>query len=160
MQEALEADIPRMLDIMYAAFHDDPWDRIMFPQVPPPESRTASTKRWRHEISGDPHVTVLKVVDTDKGNEIIAFARWHIYRDKRPESEWKSVAPRDWDEGTNVEAANAFFGAIREKRQKVMKGDPHCCRINIQCPLASSCLLTYDILNRSQYAGCRPQAST
>ena len=131
VQKAQEADIPRCLDIMYAAFSNDPWDRIMYPQTPPPNARGNSTRRWRYEILEDPHITVLKVVDTDEKDEIIAFGRWHVYRNERPESEWKNMAPRDWDEGTNVEAANAFYSAIRQTRKKFMKGDPHCCKYQL-----------------------------
>ena len=50
----------------------------------------------------------MKIVDTDL-NENIAFARWHIHRTERPESEWKGAEARGWDEGTNVEAANEFY---------------------------------------------------
>ena len=126
IEKAQEADIPRLLDIMYTAFHDDPWNRIMFLHTPPPEKRGVSTARWRNEISVDPQISFIKAVDTDI-NEIVAFARWHVYRTERPESEWKGTEPRSWDEGTNVEAANEFFNKVHEKREKVMSGNPHCC---------------------------------
>ena len=125
--KAQEADIPKLLDIMYTAFADDPWDRIMFPQIPPPDRRGLTIARWRDEVSVDPHTAFMKVVDTDL-NESIAFARWHIYRTERPESEWKGAEARGWDEGTNVEAANEFYYKIHEKREKVMGGKPHCCK--------------------------------
>ncbi|KAL6721892.1 hypothetical protein ACLMJK_000997 [Lecanora helva] len=127
LEQAEERDIPRLLDIMYAAFHDDAWNRIMFPTIPPSNGRTASINRYRHEISNNPNVSIVKVVDTDQDGEIIAFARWNIYRTERPESEWKDATSRDWDEGTNVDAANEFFNGIREKRQNLMAGKPHFC---------------------------------
>ena len=129
VEKAEERDIPRLLDILYAAFHDDPWDRIMFPQIPPPEARMPTTKRLQHDISVDPTAFFLKVIDTERNNEIIAFARWNIYRNERPESEWKVAPPREWDEGTNVDAANEFINAIRQKRQKIMAGKPHLCTL-------------------------------
>lgn len=98
----------------------------MYPEIPGPEARGASIERWRNEISINPTVRFMKVVDTDIG-EIIAFARWNIYEVERPESEWKNMEPRTWDIGTNVEAANDFYNAIRDKRQKIMGGKPHCC---------------------------------
>lgn len=128
MEKAQEGDIPRLLDIFYAAFHDDPWDNIMFPQVPPPEGRTASTQRWRYEMCVNPDIYFMKVVDSDKDNEILSFARWIIYRTERPENEWMDMTPRDWDEGTNVDAANEFSTAVHAMRQKVMEGRPHCCK--------------------------------
>lgn len=80
----------------------------MFPQIPPPDRRGLTIARWRDEVSVDPHTAFMKIVDTDL-NENIAFARWHIHRTERPESEWKGAEARGWDEGTNVEAANEFY---------------------------------------------------
>lgn len=128
VQKAQEADIQRLLDIMYAAFSEDPWDRIMYPHIPGPEARGASIERWREEISNNPTMRFMKAVDTDL-NEIIAFARWSIYEVERPESEWKVTKPRGWDIGTNVEAANEFYNAICETRQNYMGGKPHCCEL-------------------------------
>lgn len=121
---AHENDIQRLLDILYAAFQD-PWDQIMFPRVPGPEERIASMARWRDEILINPNIKFLKVVDTDL-DEIIAFARWHIYRFERPEREWEDAPSRSWDEGTNVDAANEFYYAIHETRKKIMSGKAHC----------------------------------
>ena len=125
VERAQETDIQRLLDIMYAAFSKDPWDRIMYPHIPAPEARGASIERWRDEISIDPTMHFMKVVDTDIG-EIIALARWNVYEVERPESEWKSTKPRNWDIGANVEAANEFYNAVCESRQSVMGGKPHC----------------------------------
>ena len=126
VEKAQEADIQRLLDIMYAAFRD-PWDRIMFPEIPIPEARGASVERWRNEISKDPTTRFMKAVDTELG-QIIALARWNVYEEERPERVWKTTGARDWDTGTNVEAANDFFNAVVEKRQKTMGGNPHCCK--------------------------------
>lgn len=57
---------------------------------------------------------------------------WHsqggIYRAERPENERMDVTPREWDEGTNVDAANEFHNAVRAKRRKFMQGQAHCCK--------------------------------
>lgn len=124
VEKAQEADIERLLDIMYAAFRD-PWDCIMYPKIPAPEARGASIERWRDEISEDPTMRFMKAVDTDVG-EIIALARWNVYEVERPESEWKSTGARKWDVGTNFEAANEFYNAVCEKRKRIMGGNPHC----------------------------------
>lgn len=96
VQKAQVADIPRLLDIFYHAFHDDPLDRIMFPQIPSPDARMGSTKRWVHEISADPNMSFIEVVDTDRDDEIVAFARWHVFRTERPEGEWMDMTHREW----------------------------------------------------------------
>ena len=127
VQKAKEADIQRLLDIMYAAFSTNPWNRIMYPEIPGPEARGASFERWRDEILTNPTIRFMKAVDTEL-QEIIAFARWNIHEVERPESEWKSIKPRNWDNGTNVEAANEFYNAVCGARQKFMGGKPHCCK--------------------------------
>ena len=129
LEKAVEADIERMIEVMYRAMSEDPWDRIMFPTTPEPNNRTNSITRWKNEMHTNPTQWLMKVVDTDL-NEIIAFARWNIFRQERPESEWKKQEKRQWDEGTNVEAANAFMYAIIEKRQRVMGGKAHCRKEN------------------------------
>ena len=127
VEEAREADIQRMIDIMYAGFSKDPWNRIMYPETPPPESRGPSVERWCHDMSSNPTVRFMKAVDTDTSTTI-AFARWSIYEAERPDSEWKPIKPRHWDVGTNVEAANEFYTAVCEARHKSMGGTPHCCK--------------------------------
>ena len=129
LQEAQEEDIPRLLDIMYAAFHEDPWNRIMIPQIPPQNARATSTNRWRKDILNKNQQRFMTVVDLEgeHRSEIIAFAQWDIYETERPESEWKSEARREYDEGWNVDAANEFFGGFQEKRRTLIAGKPHCC---------------------------------
>lgn len=127
VEKAKEADIQRLLDIMYAAFSTGSWNRIMYPGIPAPEARGASIERWRDEISTNSTIRFIKAVDTEL-HEIIAFARWNIHEVERPESEWNNIKSRDWDIGTNVEAANDFYNAICGARQKIMGGKPHCCK--------------------------------
>ncbi len=133
VEKAQEPDIQRLLDIMYAAFSEDAWNQIMFPEIPGPEARGASIERWRDEISTNPVMRFMKAVDTDIG-EIIAFARWNVYEVERAESEWNRTEPRRWDEGTNVEAANEFYNTICTKRQSFMNGKPHCCKLEFSRP--------------------------
>jgi len=38
---------------------------------------------------------------------------------ERPESEWKAVAPREWDGGTSVDAANEYFNAISPEKTEM-----------------------------------------
>ncbi len=126
LEKAVEADIERMIEIMYAAMSEDPWDRIIYPKTPRPDERTKSIERWTNEMLTNPSSSIMKIVDTNL-NEIIAFARWYIYKSERPESEWKKREEREWDEGTNVKAGNIFLSAMIETRQRVMGGKAHCC---------------------------------
>ena len=134
LEKAVEADIERMIEIMYRALSEDPWDRIMIPTTPEPNDRANSIAHWTKDMHTNHTQSLMKIIDTDV-NEIIAFARWNMYLHERPESEWKKEGKREWDKGTNVEAANAFLHAVIEKRQRVMGGKAHCCKENrAGCP--------------------------
>lgn len=119
----------RIIEIMYLAMSEDPWYRTVFRKIPEPKGRTKSMERWTRDMLMDPSLLVMKVIDTDL-NEIIAFSRWHNFKQERPESEWKKDEKREWDEGTNEEAGNAFLSAIIEKRQRLMAGKAHCCQLS------------------------------
>ena len=128
VQKATTEDVDRLTEVIYAAFSKDPWGRIMFPTRPPLDAETPTKKRYRKQIQSDPHVTIMKVVDTENG-EMAGFARWEMYFEERPESEWKTDVnkTRDWDEGTNAEAANTLIAAVVRVEEKVLAGRPHCC---------------------------------
>jgi len=126
LSKASEGDLPRIIHVQFTAFADDAMNRIIFP-TPLPASTLEKVVDHAREDMRNPDVTFMKVTDTDSG-EVIAFGKWIIYKHERPEEEWKKEAKRDWGEGTNVEAADAFLGAFNEKRRKIMTGKAHCCR--------------------------------
>ena len=124
LQPAVEADIPKLPEIQFAAFGEDSFMAIMFPPIPSAESRLKAIERTFDDLK-DPYITLIKVIDTDLDNEIIGFGRWHIYRHERPESEWNTEQKRQWGAGINVEAADTFFTAVQKKRKRIMAGKPH-----------------------------------
>lgn len=128
IRKAAAADVDRLTECMYAAFLEDPWGRIMFPKQPHPSADTPTKRRYRRQIESDPEISIVKVVDTDI-DEMVGFARWEIYIKERPESEWKTdlTAKREWDEGTNVEAAEALVAEVSRVEERVVAGSAHCC---------------------------------
>ncbi len=122
-------DLPTVLQLQFAAFADDPMTQLMYPIRPTPVAVVEKAiERGRKDFL-NPDTAFVKVHDTDSG-EIVALAKWSIYKHERPGEEWKKEEKRDWGEGVNVEAADALIGAIGEKRKKIMAGKPHCCRSN------------------------------
>lgn len=122
---ASEADLTKLLEVQFAAFQDDAANRLMFPVPTPPSTFEKALDRAHRDFS-NPDVAFVKVTDTEIG-EIVSFAKWFIWKHQRPEEEWDKEEKRDWGEGTNVELADAFIGAINQKRRKIMEGKPHCC---------------------------------
>lgn len=98
IKPAAETDILRILQIRDAAFAQDPWQRIMKPNLLPPHSRVKAIERFRKEYGHDPAVHFLVVEDKDT-DEIVAVAKWNIYKTERPESDWKKEPEIEWDEG-------------------------------------------------------------
>ena len=127
LEKAGEADIDRMIEVMYAAMSQDSWYRIVFPTTPQPSERTPSVQRWKKDMHTNPAAMYMKVTDSDRGGEIVSFAKWLVYERERPESEWKKEEKREWDAGAYAEAGDAFLSAVYEKRQRIMGGKAHCC---------------------------------
>ena len=86
-------------------------------------------KRYRKLITSEPNVHVMKLVDTDT-NMMAALARWEMNFHVKSETEWDNKGKREWDEGTNVAAADALIAAVVEKDREYMGGKSHCCRFS------------------------------
>lgn len=123
---ASEVDLPKILEVQFAAFAQDPVISLIFPVATSSSPFEKALDRAREDFR-NPDVAFMKVTDTETG-EIVSFAKWLIYKHQRPEEEWNKEEKRDWGKGTNVEVADAFFSAITRNRRKFMAGEPHCCR--------------------------------
>jgi len=129
IRKAAVEDVDCLTECLYAAFLEDPWGRIMFPQRPHPSADTPTKRRYRRQIELDAEISIMKIVDTEI-DKMVGFARWEMYLKERPESEWQTdiKAKREWDEGTNVEAAQALVSELSRIEARVVAGSPHCCK--------------------------------
>ena len=125
LQPAVEADLEHIVDIQFEAVAPDPFSQVMFPTGITPEARVLAVDSSRRDFN-DPVIKYIKVVDIDLDSKAVAFAKWHIYKEERTESEWMKAETRDYGEGSNREMLDEFFGQITEKRQKHLGGQPHC----------------------------------
>ncbi|KAF9871432.1 GNAT family [Colletotrichum karsti] len=72
---ALVEDIPRVYDVQFAAFRDEPIMRFLYPNGVDRELHTKGTVEWwNHDRIGH----TVKCVETDTG-EIVGMATWEIY---------------------------------------------------------------------------------
>ena len=125
IQPVVDADVERTVEIQFAAFAPSLWNQIMFPDPLNPDMKAKISERNRRMLH-DPVIAFMKVVDTDRNNEMIAYSRWSIYKYERPESEWAKQEKRNYGEGVNVEAFESFINALGEKRRKILAGKPNC----------------------------------
>ena len=117
----------RAVDIQARAFSTEPWDQVMFPNGMSAAGKAIMVERARKDFH-NPNVVFMKVVDTDRKDEMISFSRWYIYKQERPNSEWNQLREKkDWGPDANNEALNEFMAAMDDKRKKLMAGEPHCC---------------------------------
>ena len=126
LETAQEDDILRIIEIRFLNARHDPYEKIMFPKVLPPEARTVTIQRFRSALLNDPGSTMLKVVDVES-QQIVGFAIWIVQKEEdsgNNDPEWK----RSWDEGTNQGAANDLVTAIVTKKQQLVAGNAHCCK--------------------------------
>ena len=126
LQKAVDADMPRIADI-YLNATARPWLETLAPNGISPASRNIMIENNRKDLCNS-HCAFMKVVDTDLGNEVIAFAKWFIYRKERPKSEWDRTDSREWGPDWNLEALQEFFGQLGAKKRKHVAGMPHCCK--------------------------------
>jgi len=126
LEPVVETDMERLMEIQTLSFRNDLWSQVMFPNDMSAASKATMVERARKEFH-NPNTAFVKIVDTDRDNEIVSFARWNIYKQERPESEWKKPREKaDYGPDANNEALNDFMNILAEKRRELMAGMPHC----------------------------------
>ncbi|KAI1075801.1 acyl-CoA N-acyltransferase [Whalleya microplaca] len=116
LQPATEADARRAVEIEADAYAPNPFNRVLFPGPFPPEARDCRVKEISEQLRDDKTTRWLKVVDTNlDGEQMIAFAKWHIYTEK------PQPTPRAFGPGCNVEACELLFGGIANQRANILR---------------------------------------
>ncbi|KAI2619375.1 acyl-CoA N-acyltransferase [Hypomontagnella submonticulosa] len=122
LKPATEADAKRAAIIERDAYAPNPFSRILFPGPFPPEALDGRAGFLATELKEDSTTRWLKVVDTDlpEDEQMIAFAKWHIYTEKP-----KPTAPRTFGPGCNVEACEMLFPGIAAQRMRILGDKPY-----------------------------------
>ncbi|EXJ54247.1 hypothetical protein A1O7_09584 [Cladophialophora yegresii CBS 114405] len=120
LQEAVEADAPRIVEVERLAYASNPLSPILFPGPFPPEATVQRAEGMVKQLREDPTIQWIKAVDTETG-ELAAFAKWDIIeKPKEP------VPGRSFGPGCNVEACEEYFGGIHRKRRELMGDKAYC----------------------------------
>ncbi|KAI8632247.1 acyl-CoA N-acyltransferase [Xylariaceae sp. FL1651] len=127
LQPATEADAERSAEIEKEAYAPDPFNKVLFPgpfpePAPGQSTRSAELVKLLRE---DPTTRWLKVVDTDiepseDNRQMIGFAQWNINDGSEPPPKGRTFGP-----GCNIEACEAIFGKIHERRLRVIGDKKH-----------------------------------
>ncbi|KAL2137276.1 hypothetical protein VTI74DRAFT_5007 [Chaetomium olivicolor] len=140
VREATPADVDTMVDIHYAAFDDSIMNHLMYPRGISEDSRKKFAAKILpqpsdgSESAGKKGESLLYVAEylpegapPDGPGEVVAFAKWLLQREQRPEEEWKAddftATPETWGEGCDVDVVNAFIGEMTRKQRDHAKGE-------------------------------------
>ena len=128
---ATETDVPRLMEIQFTAFAQEPVDiAINGPNTP--EVRQKAGGRLLKQMRTDPYLNTIKCVRKNREtNEdiIIGFCEWFIYDKERPEDEWRKEHPLldcMWIEhDAEREKVRSYTVPVLEARRRIMRGRPY-----------------------------------
>ncbi|KAJ9605588.1 hypothetical protein H2200_010245 [Cladophialophora chaetospira] len=120
LQEAVEADVPRLVEIERDAYATNAMSPILFPGPFPPDALEKRGEGLIKQRRADPSIRWVKAVDMET-RDIVAFAKWDII--EKPK---EIVRSRVFGPGCNVEACEEFFGGIARKRKELMGDKAYC----------------------------------
>jgi hypothetical protein len=127
LRDVSDADIARACEVEAAAYADNPLGPLFFPGPFPPGHAQKRVSYLIETRKTDPTANYLQAYDEETG-QLIAFAKWHIY--DNPEAATAAVrSSRAFGPGENKEALEAFFGTLKEKKEKHMGGKLHLCKL-------------------------------
>ncbi|TPX09393.1 uncharacterized protein E0L32_009437 [Thyridium curvatum] len=100
-------------------------ERIIWPHGMTPDVLSSATEAKKHTFHR-PHVRYVKITTTPD-QQIVAFARWYIWTEDRPISDWQKVFTFQPDttiasENLNVKAARLVYGMTDEMKKEVIRG--------------------------------------
>ncbi|KAM7194032.1 hypothetical protein V8F20_008128 [Naviculisporaceae sp. PSN 640] len=138
LRDPTPADLPIMADIHFNAFGTN----VMGKLLSPGGVTEAQKQRFAAQLYPPPEPTIENgevifkvaelfpegVSDDAAPGEVIAWAKWELYRHPRTEEQWNVEVPfqtlESLGEGSNPEVHNAFLRALHIKRRDLAKGDP------------------------------------
>ncbi|KAK0734723.1 hypothetical protein B0T26DRAFT_670977 [Lasiosphaeria miniovina] len=135
VREATPADARQMADVQFEAFGPDVFNRLMYPAGDTEDSRQRfAAGLFQPETPEAPKkeesvLTVAELLPEEFGQaEIVAFARWIVRRESRPEEEWNVPEPprtaEQLGKDCNIEVFTYFIGALHDKRREHTRGNP------------------------------------
>ena len=144
VREATPADVDAIVTINYDAFGVDIMNDLMYPHGVDEFARSGFGARIfkAPDDKGQAIVMVAELLPegttngTDEENasgEIVAFAKWLLYREPRTEEEWRTPLQKletqeTLGENCNVEVFNDFIGGMNRRRAEHSRGDPALCK--------------------------------
>lgn len=143
VRKATPADKDAISDIHFDAFDDNVMSQLMYPNGPSDDSKAKFRARLFPDSppkddakNGEGFLYVAELLPedgpADGSGEVVAMAKWTLYREQRPEEEWKTeefTATRDmFGEGAELDVVNAFIGEMHRVQRDLAKGEASLCK--------------------------------
>jgi GNAT superfamily N-acetyltransferase len=141
VREATPADVEAIVDVHFAAFDDNIMNQLMYPRgvsadarnkfgakiLPPPTSEDAGKDTT---AKGQTLVYVAEYLpegaSTDGPGEIVAYAKWLLQREPRPEEEWRkddfTATAEAWGDDCDLGVVDGFIGLMNRTQSEHAKG--------------------------------------
>jgi ribosomal protein S18 acetylase RimI-like enzyme len=142
VREATPADVEAIVDVHFAAFDDNIMNQLMYPRgvsadarnkfgakiLPPPTSEDAGKNTTE---KGQTLVYVAEYLpegaSTDGPGEIVAYAKWLLQREPRPEEEWRkddfTATAEAWGDDCDLGVVDGFIGLMNRTQSEHAKGE-------------------------------------
>ncbi|KAH6650508.1 hypothetical protein F5144DRAFT_481517 [Chaetomium tenue] len=134
IREATPADVETIVDVYFAAFDDNVMNQLMYPGGVSADARKKFGAKFLPQPASEDagQSTTAKgqnfvYVATDTSGEIIAFAKWLLQREARPEEEWIkedfTATVEGWGEGCDLGVVDSFIGLMNRAQSEHAKGE-------------------------------------
>jgi hypothetical protein len=148
VREGTPADLDAIVDIYYKAFGDNVMDKLMYPGGPSEDAKRKLAAKIlpRPASESGKEEDLLCVAEylpdgspADGPWEVVAFGKWHLFREARTEEEWRAdefkATTETHGEGCDPSVINAFIGGLVRKQQEHAKGEAALCKYLTLCLL-------------------------
>ena len=125
---ATAEDFPAIVKIESEAYRPSKTAAIFFPNGRSPESLRIGAETQLKQAREDPSVRNVKVIDTDRGDELVACARWFLYYGDNAQYIQTDLNKKNPIPGEDTDAMRAISQVFKLKRVNHIGKVPHCCK--------------------------------
>ena len=122
------SDLPIAANVIFTSFLQIPLNKASYPHGATPALIASRSSDFLALFNNDPSLRLLKVIDTELNDEIIAVAEWHIYETPEAESQRFDIGrgEKKWENTPDMrgDLFTSFWNRLVEARQR-MRGKAH-----------------------------------
>lgn len=138
IRRATPNDARAIAKVHFEAFGPGVMNRLMHPDGVSDDVRVKfagsifppTEKAAEEQPSAEVIVMVAELEEDGRDPAIVAFAKWKLVRDERPQEEWEKEGEEPMTEeqlgqGANAAVYNTFINGLHQMKKRWVKGEPH-----------------------------------